>query len=54
MAGKESINKTKRQPTEWEKAFAKNISDRVLISKIQKELIKANIKKENHSIKKMG
>ena len=28
---KETINKTKRQPTEWEKKFANDVSDRVSI-----------------------
>ena len=32
--GKETANKTKRQPTKWEKIFAKNNSDRGLIYKI--------------------
>ena len=36
---KETINKMKRQPTEWEKIFANHISDKGLISKIDKELI---------------
>ena len=35
---KETINKTKRQPTEWEKTFANDISDKGLASKIYKEL----------------
>ena len=35
---KETIRKTKRQPTEWEKIFANNISDKGLVSKIYKEL----------------
>ena len=35
----ETINKTKRQPMEWEKIFANNISDKGLVSKIYKELI---------------
>ena len=34
---KEIINKTKRQPIEWEKMFAKDMSDKGLISKIHKE-----------------
>jgi len=29
----------KRQPTEWEKIFANDISDKELMSKIHKELI---------------
>ena len=36
---KETISKTKRQPTEWEKIFANDISDKGLVSKIYKELI---------------
>ena len=35
---KNKINKTKRQPTEREKIFAYNVSDKVLISRIHKEL----------------
>ena len=31
---KETINKMKRQPLEWEKIFAKESMDKVLISKI--------------------
>ena len=34
---KETINKIKRQPTEWEKIFANNISEKGLISKIYKK-----------------
>ena len=37
---KETINKTKRQPTEWEKIFANDILDNGLVSKIHKELTK--------------
>ena len=37
---KETVNKTKRQPTEWEKIFANVLSDKGLVSKIYKELIK--------------
>ena len=33
---KETINKTKKQPTEWEKMFANDISDKGLVSKIYK------------------
>ena len=35
---KETINKTKGQPTEWEKIFANDTSSKELISKIYKEL----------------
>ena len=34
---KETINKMKRQPTEWEKISASDISDKALVSKIYKE-----------------
>ena len=39
---KEAINKMKRQPTEWENIFSNVGSDKGLISKIYKELIKFN------------
>ena len=35
---KETINKTKRQPTEWKKIFANHVSDKELMSSIYKEL----------------
>ena len=41
---KDTVNKTKTQPTEWEKIFANDISDKGLVSKIYKELIKLNSK----------
>ena len=49
---KETINKTKRQPSEWEKIFANEAADKGLISKIYKQLIHLNIKKSNNTIKK--
>jgi len=42
---KEAVNKTKRQPTEWEKIFANDITDKGLVSKIYKELLKLNTQK---------
>ena len=48
----ETVNKTKRQPTEWEKIFANDISDKGLVSKIYKELIKPNTKETNNPIMK--
>ena len=42
---KETINKMKRQPTEWEKIFANNATNKGLISNIYKHLIQLNIKK---------
>ena len=49
---KETINKTKRQSTEWEKIFAIEVTDEGLISKIYKQLVQLNIKKTNDPIKK--
>ena len=49
---KETINKTKRQPSEWEKIFANESTDKGLISKIYKQLIQLNIKKTNNPIQK--
>ena len=49
---KETVNKTKRQPTEWEKIFANGITDKGLVSKIYKELLKLNNQKTNNQIKK--
>ena len=49
---KETINKTKRQPTEWEKIFANDISDKALVSKIYKELTKLHTQKTNNPVKK--
>ena len=46
---KETINKTKRQPSEWEKIFANEATDKGLISKIYMQL---NIKKTNNPIQK--
>ena len=42
---KETINKTKWQPTQWEKIFANDISNKGLVSKIYKEFIKLNTPK---------
>jgi hypothetical protein len=49
---KEMISKLKRQPTEWEKIFAGYISDKGLISRTYRELIKLNSPKINEPIKK--
>ena len=42
---KRTINKMKKQPLEWEKIFANDASDKGLISKIYKQLIHFNNKK---------
>ena len=44
---KKIINKMKRQSTEWEKIFANDVIDKGLISKIYKQLMQLNSKKNN-------
>ena len=48
---KETISKIKMQPKEWEKIFAKHLSDKGLISKIYKELYNSIAKKQNKTNK---
>ena len=47
---KETIDKTKRQPSEWEKIFANKSMEKGLISKIYKQLMQFNIKKTKYPI----
>ena len=49
---KETINKMKRQPSEWEKIFANEATGKGLISKIYQQLMQLNIKKTNNPIQK--
>ena len=49
---KETINKMKKQPTEWEIIFANEASIKGLISETYKQLIKLNNKKPNSPIEK--
>ena len=49
---KETTNKVKRQPSEWEKMLARETTDKELISKIYKQLIQLNTRKANNPIKK--
>ena len=49
---KETINKTKRQPSEWEKIFANEATDKGLFSKIYKQLMQLNMKKTINAIPK--
>ena len=48
----QTINKIKRQPTECENVFA-DTSDKGLLSKIYKELIKLNTKKNKQETKNL-
>ena len=49
---KETINKIKRQSSEWEKVIANETTDKGLISKICKQLMQLNTRKTNNPIKK--
>ena len=48
---KETTNKMKRQPSEWEKIIASEKIDNGLISKIYKHLIQLNTRKANNQSK---
>ena len=39
---KETVNKVKRQPSEWEKIIANETTDKGLISKIYKQFVQLN------------
>ena len=46
FTAKETIHKMKRQPMEWEKIFANDITTNGLVSKIHKQLMQLSIKKQ--------
>ena len=48
---KETISEVKRQPSEWEKIIVNKTTDKELISKIYKQLMKLKIRKINDPIK---
>ena len=49
---KETISKVKRQHSDWEKIIANDAIDKVLMSKIYKQLLQLNSRKINNPIKK--
>jgi hypothetical protein len=51
---KDTVNLTKRPPTDCKSIFSNPKSDRGLISNIYKELKKLDSRNSNNSIKKMG
>ena len=51
---KDTVKKTKWQPTEFENIFTNPISDRGLVSKVYKELKEIDTRESNNSIKKWG
>jgi hypothetical protein len=51
---KDTINKTRRPPTDWERIFTNTKSDKGLISNIYKELKKLDSRNSNNPIKQWG
>ena len=51
---KDTVNRTKWQPTDWEKTFTNSTSNRELISNIYKELKKLDSRKPNNPLKSVG
>ena len=49
---KETINKTKRQPTSWEKIFENDVTNKRLVFKIYKLLMIFNSIRSNNPMKK--
>ena len=50
---KETINKVKRQPSEWEKITANEATDKELTSKLYKQFMQLHTRKMNNPIKKL-
>ena len=51
---KETISKVKRQPSEWEEIIVNEATDKELISKIYKQLMQLNTRKNKLPNQKMG
>jgi hypothetical protein len=51
---KDTVNKTKRQPTDWETIFTNSTSNRELIANIYKELKELDSREPNIPIKNWG
>ena len=51
---KETINKVKIQPSEWEKIIANETTGKGLLSKMYKQLVQLNTRITNNPIKKWG
>ena len=52
MHSKGKNKQNKKQSTDWEKIFSNDVTDKELVSKIYKQLMKLNIIKINSPIKK--
>ena len=52
--GNHKRKEKKRQPTDWEKVFVNDMTNKSLISKIQKQLIQLSNKKAKQLNQKMG
>ena len=50
----ETINKVKRQPSEWEKIIANETTDKGLISKIYEQIIQLNTRKKKNKPQIVG